>query len=427
MAKKKKKSLDQLVNEVEERKRAGAKKRIVSESWKKYTDSVRSLSEKASQELNDYILDGHTDKEIIDFAYALINKYGEASSELACEMYEALAAVSNAMVPPAEPAEVATYDEVTRAVKGTMAKTHDANVISSAAGRLVKMANVDTMLKNGLRDGAEWAWIPQGDTCAFCLTLASRGWQKASEEAIKNGHAAHIHNNCDCNYVVRHSPDVEVEGYDPDVLYEQYMNAEGDTPQEKINFMRRQHYAANKDAINAKKRAAYAKRHIRALEQLENRLPEPLSRAYINHGDKLYENLQNVEPINGYEDFAVHGVPEESLVEYETTTGEMVRYNAKEAADMIREDPSYQGGNIRLLSCGAGASRSGFAEELAKELGVEVLAPTETLWVADNGEMFITDSKILAEMWYNNGEIDNTFHSTGYWKPFGPKPQDELK
>ena len=45
------------------------------------------------------------------------------------------------------------------------------------------------MLKNALRDGAEFAWVPNGDTCAFCMTLASRGWQRASKRAIKNGHA----------------------------------------------------------------------------------------------------------------------------------------------------------------------------------------------------------------------------------------------
>ncbi|MBR4692904.1 MAG: hypothetical protein IKP17_09110 [Oscillospiraceae bacterium] len=38
--------------------------------------------------------------------------------------------------------------------------------------------------------------MPSGDTCAFCITLASRGWQKAGREAIKGGHAEHIHNNC---------------------------------------------------------------------------------------------------------------------------------------------------------------------------------------------------------------------------------------
>lgn len=47
--------------------------------------------------------------------------------------------------------------------------------------RLVKRAGADTTLKNAQRDGAEFAWVPHGDSCAFCLTLASRGWQRASQ------------------------------------------------------------------------------------------------------------------------------------------------------------------------------------------------------------------------------------------------------
>ena len=48
--------------------------------------------------------------------------------------------------------------------------------------RLVKRAGADTTLKNAQRDGAEFAWVPHGDSCAFCLTLASRGWQRAGHQ-----------------------------------------------------------------------------------------------------------------------------------------------------------------------------------------------------------------------------------------------------
>lgn len=131
--------------------------------------------------------------------------------------------------------------------------------MGAAVGRSVKLASVDTLQQNALRDGAEWAWIPAGDTCPFCLMLASRGWGRASKKVIKNGHADHIHNNCDCTYCVRYDGETTVEGYDPDALYEQYVNA-GDTPSERINALRRKHYAANRDYINAQKRFAYSKR-----------------------------------------------------------------------------------------------------------------------------------------------------------------------
>ena len=87
---------------------------------------------------------------------------------------------------------------------------------------------------------------------------------------------------------------------------------------------------------------------------------------------------------------------------------------------MLRSDPEYHGGQIRLLSCGVGSSESGFAQELADELGVNILAPTESLWTADGGELFISDSDTLAEMWYNNYNIDNSVKPTGRWELFKP-------
>ncbi|MCD8054201.1 MAG: hypothetical protein LUF00_09170 [Lachnospiraceae bacterium] len=101
-------------------------------------------------------------------------------------------------------------------------------------------------LKNAERDGAQFAWVPQGDTCAFCLTLASRGWQYMSKKALRNGHAEHIHANCDCQYAIRFDSSSTVEGDDSDKYREMYDSAEGNTSQEKIKSMRR--------AITARKR-----------------------------------------------------------------------------------------------------------------------------------------------------------------------------
>ena len=100
------------------------------------------------------------------------------------------------------------------------------------------------MLQNAQRDRAQFAWIPMGDTCAFCLTLGSRGWQNQSKKAMKNGHAEHIHANCDCQYAVRFDGRSTVEGYDPEALKAQYDSFEG-KPREKINAWRREKYAAN--------------------------------------------------------------------------------------------------------------------------------------------------------------------------------------
>lgn len=212
------------------------------------------LNQSAGQLMADYIAahgTGDTDT-LIAYAHALVTKYGEGSAELACQMYDALAAAAKAGVPAAEPAEPASYGEIARMVQATKASPPQ---MQRGVSRLVKRAGADTTLKNALRDGAEFAWVPQGDTCAFCLTLASRGWQKASQAAIKGGHAEHIHANCDCEYAIRFDGRSTVAGYDPEKYLRQYRAADGD-----INKLRRVNYAANKERINAQKRAAYALR-----------------------------------------------------------------------------------------------------------------------------------------------------------------------
>lgn len=228
--------------------------RITATAWAAYTQQLAKLNKKAGQLMADYIAahgTGDTDA-LIAYAHALVTKYGEGSAELACQMYDALAAAAKAGVPAAEPAQTAAYSEVARMVQATKQSLPQ---MQRGVSRLVKRAGADTTLKNALRDGAEWAWVPQGDTCAFCLTLASRGWQKASQAAIKGGHAEHIHANCDCEYAIRFDGRSTVAGYDPEKYLRQYRAADGD-----INKLRRVNYAKNRERINAQKRAAYAAR-----------------------------------------------------------------------------------------------------------------------------------------------------------------------
>ena len=238
--------------------------RITATAWAAYTQQLAKLNKKAGQLMADYIAahgTGDTDA-LIAYAHALVTKYGEGSAELACQMYDALAAAARAGVPAAEPAQTAAYGEVARMVQATKASQHQ---MQQGVSRLVKRAGADTTLKNALRDGAEFAWIPQGDTCAFCLTLASRGWQKASQAAIKGGHAEHIHANCDCEYAIRFDGTSTVAGYAPDEYLRRYRAAGSD-----VNALRRVEYAKNRERINAQKRAAYAARKA-AFTSTQNR------------------------------------------------------------------------------------------------------------------------------------------------------------
>lgn len=244
---------------------------ISAESWVKYINALSKVNEAATNELAKFIDAGFSYsnpddmRRLIAYAYGVSTKYGEAAAELACQMYDAVGLASGMLLEPAAPAEVATYGDVAKTIYGTAKQSQNTDELLGAMVRLVKRAGQDTTIKNALRDGAQFAWIPHGDTCAFCLALASRGWQDASKDAVKNGHAEHIHANCDCAYAVRFTPSTQVRGYDPDRYLKMYYDApllEGqkDNAKNRINAMRRQAYARNKDEINAQKRAAYEKR-----------------------------------------------------------------------------------------------------------------------------------------------------------------------
>lgn len=236
---------------------------ISTKDWLNYIRMLSQLNDTAGKKMQEYVSkNGFGDTNaIVNYAYGLIIKYGEGSAALAAEMYDETAALSGMVLPAAEVADTASYGEIAKAIHGTIKQSKNPNSCGNTVSRYVKMAGADTTLKNAERDGAQFAWVPMGDTCPFCLALASRGWQNISKKALKNGHAEHIHANCDCTYSVRFDNKSGVRGYDPAKYKAMYDNAEGDTPKEKINSMRRRYYDENKDKINAQKREAYAEQN----------------------------------------------------------------------------------------------------------------------------------------------------------------------
>lgn len=245
---------------------------ISTKAWVNYVNKLTQLDAEATKKIGNYLsiykgFDFSNERhmrDLIDYAYAISTKYGEGAAALACEMYDAVGLASGLFLEPANPAAIATYQDVAKAINGT-AKSKNVEMIAASVGRLVKLAGADTTMENGIRDGAEFAWIPHGDTCAFCVALASRGWQTASLKALKNGHAEHIHSNCDCAYAVRFNENTKYKSYDPQKYEEMYYGAALEPGQKinaknRVNALRREFYAENKDKINAQKRAAYAKR-----------------------------------------------------------------------------------------------------------------------------------------------------------------------
>ena len=238
--------------------------KISRRAWNEYIDKLYKCNKGAADAMWHYMkAHGIEDvKALINYGYAVATKYGEASAAIAAEMYDATAALAGASVPAAVPAETATYGEVTAAVKKS-AEYSNQNTIANTVARLVKQAGADTTIQNAVRDHAQWAWIPSGDTCAFCIALASRGWQYASKRVMKGDHAQHIHANCDCTFAVRFDEKSSYESYDPKKYEDIYNSAEGSSSKDKINAIRRELYKANGDTIREQKRIAYAEKKAR--------------------------------------------------------------------------------------------------------------------------------------------------------------------
>lgn len=236
---------------------------ISANDWQKYINKLSAINKKAGDLLQAYIdKHGLSDIEsVITYAHALVMKYGEAGSELACQMYDALAEAQGAYVNPAEPASIANRHEVA----GALLKTQGTGNMIPAIERLIKTAASDTMLKNAKRDNAEWAWVSHGDTCAFCMHLSSLGWMPASKAILKGGHAEHIHANCDCEVAIRFDGKSTVEGYHPQKFKKIFDNAKGNTLKDKINAIRREQSARNYQKI------IYSNGHIVYLSKDEYR------------------------------------------------------------------------------------------------------------------------------------------------------------
>lgn len=244
---------------------------VSKDKWLAFVSRLSRTDTAAADALLEYINSHDVDspagrRDLVRYAYGICTKYGEAAAELSCQMYDAAAEASGANVPSAEPAETPSFGEVAKAINGARKQSQNEEHTAAVGARLVKQTGLDTTLKNAIRDGAEFAWVPHGDTCGFCLMLASNGWQNAPKGATTR--AAHVHANCDCTYAVRFDKRSGVEGYDPDyykMLWDEAKEAAedydgGTSWQDALNALRREHYEENREKINAQKRAAYAKR-----------------------------------------------------------------------------------------------------------------------------------------------------------------------
>ena len=138
---------------------------------------------------------------------------------------------------------------------------------------------------------------------------------------------------------------------------------------------------------------------------------QSLSLRFLSNRDNTYKNLQNVPPLDGYEDIACHGDPHNfSFVDPEADET-VQNVDARFFARRIRESGKYNGGAIRLIACESGKLDDGIAQEFANEMGVKVLAPTKIVYTNSQGFMVLADDDFEA--------IELLRQATEKWNPDG--------
>lgn len=144
-------------------------------------------------------------------------------------------------------------------------------------------------------------------------------------------------------------------------------------------------------------------------------VPPAFALRFISRSDDLYQNAGRIEPIDGFEDICIHS---DGLgFYYKPSGGEAYQsLSVRELGEGLRSSSDYHGGPIRLIACDSGFGGDCAAQFLANEMGVDVLAPTQTVYVEPDGRM------ILAR---NDGEYekvrDGIIGSTGKWVVFRPE------
>jgi len=114
---------------------------------------------------------------------------------------------------------------------------------------------------------------------------------------------------------------------------------------------------------------------------------EPASLRFVVLSDQFGINASRITPIPGYEDIVIHG--DKTGFEFRDNDGNVSPVNVHELARMLRESPDYHGGAIRLVACESGAKGATAAQNLADDLQVDVLAPSDVVWIAEDGTMTI--------------------------------------
>lgn len=172
---------------------------------------------------------------LAEFMPLLVRHYGEMAAVVAADFYDELRAQSSpagryAAVMAAYAGDAGLLASARWAIGSLLgAKPDPAAALGSlsiVADKHILGQGRRTIAESAARDpaGARWARIPHGDTCAFCVLLASRGAVYHSEAAA--GEFAKFHGDCDCTPTPFWDGDPYPDHYDPDAYFQMYADGQ---------------------------------------------------------------------------------------------------------------------------------------------------------------------------------------------------------
>ena len=120
-------------------------------------------------------------------------------------------------------------------------------------------------------------------------------------------------------------------------------------------------------------------------------------------GEKFGEYASKAKPKEGYTDVIIHGNPNTGKVSV-FHNNKWQDIDQRRLANYVKQSTGYKSGPIRLLSCNAG--EKDFAQNFANKMGVEVIAPSTTIWAFASGKITIGPT---------------SYENTGKWLRFKPR------
>lgn len=263
--------------------------------------------------------------------------------------------------------------------------------------RVQTEAQKQSFIRNGF---THYEFIVNHGCCAICQGLDGKHFPVDKMMPGKN--APPLHPHCRCS----------TAAWEDDEEYEAWLD-----------------YLANGGTTEEWKKSAKAKweKSKKVLENSEEKSYnangtdgiDSLSLRFMSNRDRTYKNLQNVPPLDGFEDVACHADPNHfGFVDPETGESVQGDVGASFLARRIKESGKYNGGPIRLIACESGKLDDGIAQQFANEMGVRVLAPTKIVYTNSQGYMVLADDDFeAAELMRNATEKWNP----DGWRVFEPK------